>query len=93
MPKITPKLETPPAKVAPPTRTAVCEEARISLALSSIRMPWRLALIEPVSTIAPLIVVASTKMALAALIAPVLAMLAVERGDGVKKDAGAEGNR
>ena len=73
VPESTPELEMPPVKVAPPIRTAVCE-ARIWLALS-IRMPCRLALIEPVSTMAPLIVVDSTKIALGAAIAPVLAML------------------
>jgi hypothetical protein len=50
-PEITPKLVIPPVKVRPAISIAVLLPARISLALS-IRIPWLVATIVPLSTIA-----------------------------------------
>ena len=72
-PEITPKLAMPPVKVGPAMAIAVLL-ARISLALS-IRMPWLVALIVPVSTIGPSIMLAETKMPVRAAIAPPLLIL------------------
>jgi hypothetical protein len=77
-PEITPKLVMPPVKVGPAMAIAVLL-ARISLALS-IRMPWLVALIVPLSTIAPVMVLPFRPMPVLAVIVPPLAMLPVKVG-------------
>jgi hypothetical protein len=74
-PEITPKLVIPPVKVRPAISIAVLLPARISLALS-IRIPWLVATIVPLSTIAPRTMLPPrTATPVAAVILPLLRML------------------
>ena len=72
-PETTPKLEMPPVKVGPAMSIAVLLE-RTSLA-RSIRMPWLVALMLPLSRIAPLMVLANRAMPVLAVMEPELTIL------------------
>jgi hypothetical protein len=72
-PETTPELEMPPVKVGPAMSIAVLLE-RTSLA-RSIRMPWLVALMLPLSRIAPLMVLANRAMPVLAVMEPELTIL------------------
>jgi hypothetical protein len=79
-PEITPKLLMPPVKVGPAMTIAVLP-ATISPALS-IRMPWLVATIVPLSMIAPAMVLSEMEMPVFAVIVPLLRMLPVKNETG-----------